>query len=865
MMADKLYFSGMLRHIPLGRLCMVLVALGCMLTLSGNAAAQGLNAAQIFGNAGSGPNERQQEEEPAQPELPALERSMRNVQLYLAKIREINRIIDKQGPLFEIAELLDDTERISTNLKSGALNLEERISLSYNRALMNYITKVDERLEVTGADLHLYSMQLGMARLRLDSITADPMLRSQRAVVDLPEEQLQTILRLRTIAKDADKTLDTRRLEIATYQSIISTYRTELLEYKESLLLQRRDLQRRLLTKESPYPWESSAETDEGPSLAQLALTTININKTILLRYMGHQGLLTFVLLVLVLLLYLWFRWVLHKIKARKEHADVILERAWYLPKHPIKAAFLVVLALAPFVYPSPPTSLMSLLLFVQVAVTGLMLPGRITVHIYVVWLISFLIFALSTLSNLYWQVALQERWFLMALCIAASLLSLYVIKRYKQGFTRLPSYLSTITWVYLGFQLLGLLALATGRFNLGKMLSVSSTMSLHHAISLLVLIIVLKEAVYLQIESSRDKSDELTNYFDFEKLQRKLLQFFFAVSAFIWMYFFLENLSAYDLVMDGISNFMGSPRKVLNANFSYGGILTFFIVLYISYALASNIAFLVSIKDQQFAEEREKRLGSFTLLIKIGIFSIGFVIAVAISGIPLDKLAIVLGALSVGIGFGLQSIVNNLVSGIILAFERPVQPGDRMSVGAIEGVVLSIGVRASKIRNWDGAEVIIPNGDLLSQPLTNWTLSDMRRRVELTIGVAYGSDINKVTTLLRNSLEHKGILEDRRAVFLQQFGDSSLDFRVLFWVRTFDIWLEMRDAVMRSIASAFEENGIEIPFPQRDIHIKQFPAVRHERVRSPSEVTALMEDEQPAAKTSEAQRPPDPGQKAET
>jgi small-conductance mechanosensitive channel len=211
--------------------------------------------------------------------------------------------------------------------------------------------------------------------------------------------------------------------------------------------------------------------------------------------------------------------------------------------------------------------------------------------------------------------------------------------------------------------------------------------------------------------------------------------------------------------------------------------------------------------------------------------------IAIAASGIPLDKIAIVLGALSVGIGFGLQTIVNNLVSGIILAFEKPIQIGDIIQVGVIEGVVKDIGIRASKIKNWEGAEVIIPNGDLLAQHLTNWTLSDKQRRVELTIGVAYDSDMDLVTSLVQEELKAEGILNAPTSrVLLHDFADNSVNFRVLFWVDDVDVWITIRDQVMRGIFKSFKENNIEIPFPQRDLYVKSFPGLISEKMFRPKD-----------------------------
>lgn len=221
-------------------------------------------------------------------------------------------------------------------------------------------------------------------------------------------------------------------------------------------------------------------------------------------------------------------------------------------------------------------------------------------------------------------------------------------------------------------------------------------------------------------------------------------------------------------------------------------------------------------------AQSRNKRLGNSILLIRLGIITIGFFLALTVAKIPLDKITIVLGVLSVGIGFGPQTTINNLVSGIILAFERPIQIGDEIQVGTHSGTVKKVGVRLSKIQAHDGSEIILPNGDLLSQSLINWTLSDKRRRIELIIGVAYDSGMGKVKRLIEEGSDQEKILKTPTSkVLMQTFGESSVDFRVLFWIESFEFWIDVRAEIMTAIFKSFAENRIEIPFPKRDLHLK--------------------------------------------
>jgi len=195
----------------------------------------------------------------------------------------------------------------------------------------------------------------------------------------------------------------------------------------------------------------------------------------------------------------------------------------------------------------------------------------------------------------------------------------------------------------------------------------------------------------------------------------------------------------------------------------------------------------------------------------------------VAAAGIPLSNFAIIAGALSVGIGFGMQNVVNNFVSGLILAFERPIQIGDTIEVGQVLGEVKSIGIRASNVRTFDGAEVIVPNGDLISAQVVNWTLSDRRRRVRIPVGVAYGTDPQRVIDLLKEvANKHDEVVDDPKPnVLFRAFGESSLDFEMRFWTRSHDRWVGISSDIAVAANAALKEAGIEIPFPQRDLHVR--------------------------------------------
>lgn len=294
------------------------------------------------------------------------------------------------------------------------------------------------------------------------------------------------------------------------------------------------------------------------------------------------------------------------------------------------------------------------------------------------------------------------------------------------------------------------------------------------------------------------------------------------------WVMLALESFEIGGVIQEWASGVLTGQIRIGAIEFSLDRVFSFAVIVLLSIWIARFVAFVLDVEILPRFKLKRGASNAISTVVQWSILGAGLLTAASALGLQGGQLAIVFGALSVGIGFGLQNIVSNFVSGLILIFEQPVKVGDKVEITslALIGEVRRIGIRASIVRTFDGAEVIVPNGNLISSEVVNWTLSDQKRRVRVEVGVAYGTDPQRVIEVLKTTArEHPEALRyPEPQVIFREFGPSSLDFRLMFWTATFDDFFRVRSEMNVAVNDALKEAGITIPFPQRDLHVKGLP-----------------------------------------
>jgi potassium-dependent mechanosensitive channel len=333
------------------------------------------------------------------------------------------------------------------------------------------------------------------------------------------------------------------------------------------------------------------------------------------------------------------------------------------------------------------------------------------------------------------------------------------------------------------------------------------------------------------------------------------------------WVLLALRAFSLREAVIGRTMALLNADIGVRSVHISLGAVVAFVLTIWITLLLSRFLRFVL--KEEVYDRFHLARGPAYAVstLVHYVVLLVGFYIAIAALGADMTKFAILAGAFGVGAGFGLQNIFNNFFSGLILLFERPVQVGDLIQVGDQTGVVRRIGIRASIIALDDKSQLIIPNGQLISEKVTNRTFSSLQKRMELTIRTAYGEDPEQVMGLLvKTAAAHPNVTKNPPPdAVLKQFGEDALVFVLGFTTEDVARFSFVQSDVAVAVNAVLREAGIEIPVPQRIVHLEQNDATKHSLGQHRTDASGNLPPRDSESLRDTANSSPNPGDPSQT
>jgi len=666
-------------------------------------------------------------------------------------------------------------------------------------------------------DIDRYQDRLTNYQLELDSLSNDPAL----FVISKDSANLARYLgRIRVIALEiAPITLKlAERINgVHELQNKINLELARLESDMEEVLYYQNRLSNRTIGRNFVNIWVPSKF--ERPMNEILYFSFVKAKLLYFYYLRAHLGKLFFFFLgTLIVVIYV------HVLRRKINDENVI--QASLLLHRPLLSGLTIGLCVMQFIFPTPPFVFTITILTIASIFLSLVFRPAITGYWMKVWLSILTLFIFAGLDNLVLQPSRLERWLILVIAALACLVGLLALchKKRRDEIKERWILFPIAFMVFLEFA--SIILNLFGRFNLSKVLLVAGLTNAVVFILFLWVIRLVNDG--LQLASSvYQKQERRLFYINYNRVGKRAPAFFYAVLIVGWFVLFGRNFYEFRFLADPLRDFLETGHRLVNYQFSVNNLLVFLFIMVCATVLSKIVSYFAA--DSQWekkegAAQNKFRLGSWILLVRITIIVIGFFLAFSALGIPVQQIGIILGALGVGIGFGLQTLVNNLVSGLIIAFEKPVNVDDLIEIGGRSGKVKSIGFRSSVIATAEGADLIMPNGDLLNAHVMNWSQGGAKKRLCIRLEVKYGVDLERVTQLLKKIMdEDEQILSSGgNAVQFAQVTSQAVVVELYFWVRISKDGGSVKSGLLTKIYNAFADEGIDMALPIQQVILNQ-------------------------------------------
>lgn len=756
---------------------------------------------------------------------------------------------DISGQLPQVAKRLDKIAKVTNSHKASTLR--------YLFVLRDNLDRIQDNLEGWQSDLDDINTKLVQNQKDLIKFSKDTSLRYAPYDSVVRKTFFTQRKSVKVLWRKIDSVNRGALLKVNLIQDQAAVAFTKALDEDDQIDAKISGFASKAISGETSVIWLPDAQYNDFSSAFN---STVRLNN-LLLGYFIKSQMATH--LIGILFLILVFSWIVYsRAKALKDHEDTetLFNEANYICKRPIISSLLLVTAIVPYFYTHPPTVLLEVFFLLSMVFAFILIKNDVPKASFNFLIALFVLAFGYSISNLFIEISNADRYLVFGLSIVSIIVAFALYKKYKKSPDgHLPN-TGLALQIFIALEVLSFVLNISGRFSLAKIAGVTAVFNLWLLVTLFLVVRIIIQSLYLQFQIKRSPNN-IINWIDYKLVQKKFTKTLILLGSLLWLFSLLQNLNIDDWAADLLQDIFKQKQAVGDSSFTFPSLIIFFLVIWLSSIVSKIISYLFDISAQRVTDLSvlKQKNRTSALIIRIGVFSIGFLLAVAFSGFPIDKLTIIISAFGVGIGFGLQNIVNNLVSGLIMAFEKPINIGDVIQVDGHTGTMKEIGIRASKVVTGDGSEVIIPNGDFISHQVVNWTLSNSNRQIDLRIITAYGVDIAKVKDLLNNLLSNRDdiMTTPAPAVLINNVSESAIEFKVLFWVSDISKTGEIKSKILSEIYQTIDSESIPLPATQKDIKL-YFP----EGSAFPPQLLNTGDDDKKTLKKDEAkENPPDQGQ----
>ncbi|WP_233207959.1 MULTISPECIES: mechanosensitive ion channel domain-containing protein [unclassified Siphonobacter] len=731
------------------------------------------------------------------------------IQKAQAAITEINAANKKEYGVNRIQEGIEQAETtinpIKADLTTSGSTLHAKDLQSYSLILKDAQTKLtawQNSLSKASNDLQKRANQvIGLSKDSLLNVTETDVAEKQLYTAQLTELKI----RLQRSGERTTAKLDT----ISRLLANVSALSLTVTDLQNQVQEQLRTSGENVYSKESPYLWEAPNRVDRT-----------NVERIVSSSYQGQKKILSYFLnsawdnrVLLLLTAAAFFIWVYsnfkkaRKLELRQKLGDLKFQ---HITPVPILATFIVLFNLPPLFEPDSPSLYIELTQFFLLVCLTISLRSIVKGEDRKHWLMLVGLYMTLIIVNTLLNDSLYLRLGLLALNGTFLYLGMLIYRKLKQTPVK-ERLIKPVVILYLVLNVLAILLNIFGRVSLAKVYSMTAVIGLIQMVGLDVFIQILSDALELQIKLSAC-SEGIFSRVSIPRSRAAFRRAMTVVAIILWVLVFFINLGVAGGVFALLQQILTKTRTFGSVTFTLGNILLFGVIVYVANLLQKHIGVLFGESSVTFDNKTERK-SSKLVLIRLVILILGVLMAITASGIPMDRLTVVLGALSVGIGLGMQNIVNNFVSGIILIFEKPFQIGDYVELADKKGKVQDIGIRSSKMLTPQGSVVVIPNGDLLSGRLVNWTLSNSYLKTELTFKVNADADLDKVTKIVETEI---GKLNDSLKnippeVLVNAIAADSIELKILAWVTNIYVEANFKSQLLTRLMVRFKEAEIKV------------------------------------------------------